>query len=191
MVNLIQEKLVEFQRLCARLKIVNYRKENPHIQNISGDMVGLSLFDDTESMASTYTGTFITSSTSTTRTGRTSKQRRKMARKRAGGKDPAFEDEFLRTCITEIYNWSNSFQIEIRELIHTFVFTGDLTSAMEVQISFENFLAFITGAIAETFRIVDVFVPLPSDDQEISKVRPVVVEIPKMITDYKWRFEMV
>ncbi|KAI8929674.1 IKI3 family-domain-containing protein [Entophlyctis helioformis] len=168
----------------------------------------IDMFSDTASMATTrVTGSMVTSraSMSTTKTGRTSKQRRKYARRRAAGKEAAFEDEFLLTSLAKLVTRSNTIQTELQHLLPVLAGFGDTRLVRDLQRLFRATLGTLADGLDEIF----VKEPAGGDgaaaaagatpaatasatagddggDVDAPTHAPVVVPRPVMITTTKW-----
>ncbi|KAJ3288043.1 hypothetical protein HK104_008357 [Borealophlyctis nickersoniae] len=119
----IRELSETFEKQRERLREVRAEKarkrENAENGVPDDGLDDIDMFSDTSSMATTrITGSSATSRTGwTNRTGRSSKIRRKHERKRAAGKNPEFEEEFLVGSLRKIIVRSNSFRGDVLNLV--------------------------------------------------------------------------
>ncbi|KAJ3055398.1 hypothetical protein HK097_010674, partial [Rhizophlyctis rosea] len=107
----------------------------PHDERLDN----IDLLSDTTSMATTrFTGSTVSTGKTgwTNKTGRSSKIRRKHERKRAAGKNPAFEEEFLVGSLRKAMVKSNTLRGDVAAIIRALLGVGEWDKAKHVQDSF-------------------------------------------------------
>lgn len=116
-----------------------------NFEEIDERLNDIDMFSDTASMATTrVTGSVISRmSAMSSRTGRTSKTRRKMARRRAAGKDAAFEDEFLLDSMSKTINTTNQMRNDLKLLSQALAVHGFWAQGRAIQNAFKTLLATI------------------------------------------------
>lgn len=107
---------------------------------------GVEMFSDTASMATTVTSS-LASTARTDQTGRTGKQRRKMARKRAGGKG-IFEPEYILGQINVMRLKVVEMQSEVGELLKGLMLVGMIDECEKVQLNFTMLLDLVIAVCA-------------------------------------------
>ncbi|KND02563.1 Elongator subunit IKI3 [Spizellomyces punctatus DAOM BR117] len=144
-----RERLHRWREEKARnLAAAEAGTHDPSLDNID-------MFSDTTSMATTrITGaSALTSlaSRSTVRTARTAKARRKAERKRATGRDKAFEDEYLMNCLRKLINRSNDMRVDVLAMVRILMVHNHVERARSVQAAFKALVAKIQLGIPEIF----------------------------------------
>eukprot|EP00842_Homolaphlyctis_polyrhiza_P002178 jgi/Hompol1/2961/HPOL_003082-RA len=210
----LKETPVTFENQRQRLKQVREDKIKKQQQIVSGESThddrldDIDMFSDTASMATTrITGSVTTgrSSMMSSRTGRTSKQRRKQARKRAAGKEPAYEDEFLLNSLANIVNRSRTLSTDLQPLTKTLMVFGETDTATHLQTSFRNLLNIISTGYNDIFEAKwsepiadnsflaqlgrDPLNPQNNDDLDLSEfalLRLATIQKPAMVTEKWW-----
>ncbi|KAI9015161.1 IKI3 family-domain-containing protein [Gaertneriomyces semiglobifer] len=119
-------------------------------------LLNVDMFSDTTSMATTritgasgFTGSM--ASRSTVRTARTAKARRKAERKRATGRDKAFEDEYLLKCIRKLVERINEMHGDVLALIRALMVFGFVDQAREVQSTFKGLKEEVQQGMSQVF----------------------------------------
>ncbi|KAJ3159102.1 hypothetical protein HDU86_002001 [Geranomyces michiganensis] len=122
----------------------------------------IDMFSDTTSMATTritgrsaFTGrTGLTSigSHASTRTARTTKGKRKAEMKRRTGRDKAFEDEYLITCLRGLIERSNNMRPDILALVRALLVHDREDDARAIQHAFRDLVAKLAARMEEIFR---------------------------------------
>ncbi|KAJ3023810.1 hypothetical protein HKX48_000944 [Thoreauomyces humboldtii] len=120
------------------------------------DMV--DMFSDTTSMATTrFTGASSHTSIgsrSTSYTARTKRGKRKQERKRATGRDKAFEDEYLMGYIRKtLIERSNGMRDEILNLIRALMLHGREDEASAIQLAFKNLIDIMRSELQHIFAV--------------------------------------
>ena len=173
-------------RLIDVLHRLKDRREH-RLSNLNNDEIQLDnidMFSDTASMVtSCATSSVRTGGTSiiSSRTAKTSRQKRKMAKKRAAGKDAAFEDEFLRISIRKMVLRSNILQKEISSIIYALFVINEICIAKSLQKALKELLSLIAKSLDEIFDNQIAEKQEEYIDEEIPK--KVIVETPQMLTE--------
>ncbi|KAI9099473.1 IKI3 family-domain-containing protein [Phlyctochytrium arcticum] len=161
----VREMSKEYESRTDRLR--RWRDEQARLLAMANDpnattdplLDTIDMFSDTTSMATTRmsasTGTSSFASTlasrTTVRTARTAKGKRKLERKRATGRDLAFEDEYLLTCIRKLVDRSNSMRPDVLALIRVLVVADAVDKAREVQFAFRDMLQLFKNGMRQVF----------------------------------------
>ncbi|KAJ1339139.1 hypothetical protein BSLG_006277 [Batrachochytrium salamandrivorans] len=154
-----KEMIITFDKQRSRLAQVREEKLRKQAAIDAGGVPDdrlddIDMFSDTSSMATTrITGSVTNSRASmmSSRTGRTSKQRRKMARRRAAGKEPGFEDEFLISSLATMVERSRTLATDIGAMLRALVSFGEVSNAQELQIQFKILVDTIRTGYNEVF----------------------------------------
>ncbi|KAI8827292.1 IKI3 family-domain-containing protein [Fimicolochytrium jonesii] len=140
---------IEKAKALATLSDPSSEANDPSLDNID-------MFSDTTSMATTritaYTGyTSSVGSRATARTARTAKARRKMERKRATGRDKAFEDEYLMNCIKTLMERSNAMRPDVLALVRALARYDRQEDAVAMQTQFAALVRRFEDALPDVF----------------------------------------
>ncbi|KAJ8329790.1 putative elongator complex protein 1 [Batrachochytrium dendrobatidis] len=206
----VEEMTVTFDKQRSRLAQVRREKQRQQASAAAGGeptddrLDDIDMFSDTSSMATTRISGSVTNSRASmmsSRTGRTSKQRRKMARRRAAGKEPAFEDEFLIASLCKIVKRSTVLSQDISLLIRALGSFNEMDRASKVQGYFNELLNVIKRGYKEIFIVeeaqqtkdekpaVVVFGGKDKSDavdRDVILPVPIVIEKPPMVSDKWW-----
>ncbi|RKO86225.1 IKI3 family-domain-containing protein [Blyttiomyces helicus] len=154
----VREMTATFDKQRARLREVRIRNAKKAADGDGGPiddtLDNIDMFSDTSSMATTrITGASSSQASRTTnRTSRTSsKIRRKAERKRAAGKDPAFEEEFLVNNMRKIVTKSNDFRGDVQCLIRALLANSQVERARALQQAVGALVAQIRDGLQEVF----------------------------------------
>ncbi|KAH6585500.1 hypothetical protein BASA50_001109 [Batrachochytrium salamandrivorans] len=206
-----KEMIITFDKQRSRLAQVREEKLRKQAAIDAGGVPDdrlddIDMFSDTSSMATTrITGSVTNSRASmmSSRTGRTSKQRRKMARRRAAGKEPGFEDEFLISSLATMVERSRTLATDIGAMLRALVSFGEVSNARELQIQFKILVDTIRTGYNDVFA-APVVATEPNDDAaaatgnlavvqenhtESNRSPPppaAIIEKPAMVTDKWW-----
>ncbi|KAI8895467.1 IKI3 family-domain-containing protein [Globomyces pollinis-pini] len=197
------EMFVTFEKQYKRLCKVRIDKEKKRELQLEGGVVddrldNIDMFSDTASMATTrVTGTtgrttYTGLTGMTGRTGKTGRARRKMARKRAAGKDAAFEDEYLIKSLKSMVEKVNLMTDETKSLIRSLMTNMFIADAKAVQRSFKAMMTIIKSHSEEIFVPIKPLISVPpalvnpeNIDEEIEELKPAVI-IPPVLNASKW-----
>jgi elongator complex protein 1 len=154
----IQDMCITFDKHVKRLKEVRIKKaqhKNAPVGPEDPSLANIDILSDTSSMATTLmSGTIRTrSSMMSNATTRTSRQRRKLERKKAAGKLEAFEDEFLIESLRKAIEKSNDLRPDLLALLRFTVEFGSFEDAKILQRLFKEFLQKAEEHMAEIFEL--------------------------------------
>lgn len=199
----LESQLVSFEAQLKRLAQVGEKKLQFNIvmrnaRMHGGALDGIDMLEDTASMATTATGQSASSLASqssglTGKSGRTGKQRRKMARRRASGKDPAFEDEYLVTKMKVQMEKIDAEQKMVTELLKWLV-RIDRRRAQALQTAYGNVVAMHVYHMNVVFApLVQVELQNDDEDQNADANSPKVATVINrpILTTGKWWLDIL
>ncbi|KAI8909371.1 IKI3 family-domain-containing protein [Powellomyces hirtus] len=157
----IAEMSSEFDKRTDRLR--RFREEKARLANLVANneeghdpaLDNIDMFSDTTSMATTritgQTGLSSVGTRSTTRTARTARAKRKQERKRATGRDKAYEDEYLIGMLRKLVHRTNSMRADVLALIRALMLYTQEDKARAVQVAFKQLITKIEERLPEIF----------------------------------------
>ncbi|KAJ3272885.1 hypothetical protein HDV01_005208 [Terramyces sp. JEL0728] len=202
-----------FEKQTIRLRQVRVEKSKRiEIQGEIDDRLdNIDMFSDTASMATTQmtgntarTGrtnyTFLTSMTGTSaKTGKTGKARRKLARKRAAGKDIFFEDEFLmkslKGSIEKVNRLSSNAFLTLGDIsgqLHTLISQGFIELAKTIQHQFKSIIDLVKLHMKEIFSppkldpANDIAAKITAALDDDDPLKPAVIAAPVLNEEVWW-----
>ena len=151
------------------------------------------MFDDTASMATT--ASIISTARSrytsiSSKSGRNSRTRRKMAKKRETGKDAFYLDEYLMKSLQDIIRKLNSLlkSQEMAEILQILLVCNEYHLARSLQHELKQYCAVIQQHQQTVFRIQVIERPVVEEMEE----KPVLTIIePVYLTEHKWWFDVL
>ncbi|KAJ3312662.1 hypothetical protein HDV04_002804 [Boothiomyces sp. JEL0838] len=202
----LKEIYETFEKQTIRLRQVRIEKTKKiEIQGeIDERLDNIDMFSDTASMATTQmtgntarTGrtnyTFLTGMTgASTKTGKTGRARRKLARKRAAGKDIFFEDEFLMKALKSAVEKVNLLSIDISLQLHTLISQGYMDLAKRIQLQFKAIMDLMKLHMNEIFNppkldpLNDIAARLTAALADDDPLKPAVITPPVLTSEAWW-----
>ncbi|KAJ3255625.1 hypothetical protein HK103_006150 [Boothiomyces macroporosus] len=209
----LKEIYETFEKQTIRLRQVRIEKTKKiEIQGeIDERLDNIDMFSDTASMATTQmtgntarTGrtnyTFLTGMTgASTKTGKTGRARRKLARKRAAGKDIFFEDEFLmkalKSAVEKVNLLSSNYLLTLVDIslqLHTLISQGYMDLAKRIQLQFKAIMDLMKLHMNEIFNppkldpLNDIAARLTAALADDDPLKPAVITPPVLTSEAWW-----
>ncbi|KAI8813969.1 IKI3 family-domain-containing protein [Cladochytrium replicatum] len=206
----VKKELWDLKGRYDKVKEERERPPDPGPLEVDDALENIDVASDTTSMMTRTTRrtgmtggmTNVTGTTSKTmRT--TAKARRKLARRRAAGKMPEFEGEFILNSLNKIIENFNRTQVETTQLVRALVSIRGADLAHEIQVEHDGLRADLTILAPIIFAGLNlptanpglggIVLPVPPDpkspdDGDTMTVRPVITQLP--IAQREWEFTL-
>ena len=194
-------KRVKFVEKANKLEQIREEKiamiaRNGNINSLGNTEQGtnsIEMFDDTASMATT--SSLISTARSkyssiSSKSHRTSRSRRKMAKKRETGKDSFYLDEYLMKSLQEIIQKMNTYLKgeEIQEILQILMVCHEYDLARAVQKELLQYCGCIKVHQQTIFRIQVIEKPVI---EELDEKPALTIIEPISLTEYKWSLQIL